>query len=135
MRYSSKTLPPNILEKMPKADRPKGVAGMTTPEIDAKNALKLERQIQSEIAQWLNLHEIYFIQAPFGKKSCLPTGHPDFTIFKSNMTFAIEVKRPGLWPDDDQKKAILRLLDEGVYTGTAHSLQEVIELLKKRGAI
>jgi len=74
-------IPPHILEKMDPKDRPPGVAGMTPLEVHAKNVAKAEKALQDEVRRYLNLLRVPFINPPMNKKSTLPVGWPDFTVF------------------------------------------------------
>lgn len=80
MRISG-TIPNSILEKMDPKDRPPGIAGKLASEIHAGAVAKAEKDLQKMIANDLRRRGIYFINPPMHRRSTLPTGHPDFTVF------------------------------------------------------
>jgi hypothetical protein len=74
-------IPPHILEKMDPKDRPPGVAGMTPGEVHAKQVAQAEKALQDDVRRYLNLLRLPFINPPMNKKSTLPLGWLDFTVF------------------------------------------------------
>ncbi len=71
-----------------------GKAAQTTAEAVAKADDKAERELQSDIANYLALHEIEFIRPPMNKRSALPSGWPDFTLAYQGVPLALEAKTP-----------------------------------------
>jgi hypothetical protein len=88
-------LPDNILKCLSAEDRARlGKVGMTAEETLEAGKEKAEKQIQSEIAQYLRLHEIEFIWPDSRKKSHLPEGWPDFTFCYRGVACGVEAKTP-----------------------------------------
>lgn len=69
------------LSMMDAKDRPPGIAGKLASEIHASNIAKAEKDLQDEIRRYLNFHQIPFICPPMNKKSSLPIGWSDFSVF------------------------------------------------------
>ncbi len=90
-------LPNSFLRRMaPEARKSMGKAGMTSVEANAKYERGKEKELQRDIANLLRQRGLFFLQAPFGRKSGLPDGWPDFSVFckKGNYEF-FEAKAEG----------------------------------------
>ena len=53
-----------------------------------------EAKMHDKFIQWLNVMEIKFIHVPWGKRSQLPEGWPDFTLFRNGRCVFVEFKGP-----------------------------------------
>ena len=128
MTISSTAIPAHILRLMPEAERRRfGKAGLTVPEIEAQNGDKLEKEIQEQIAQYLQLHEVRFNRSRMERKTTCLQGWPDFTFCVKGRACFFEVKRPGQKPDPEQSKVLSDLIAAGTFVRIVHSLQEAIE--------
>lgn len=128
-------LPSHILEKMDPSQRAKlGKAGITAAEAQAKFVARSERDIQSQICNWLNLQGIAFYRAAMNKKTTGRVGWPDFTFAVSGFACALEVKfGPGkLRPE--QESTITAMGKNGWRVAVVRSLEEAIEFIKEVGA-
>jgi hypothetical protein len=124
-------LPETFLRRMSPEDRkPLGPAGRTMAECDEANAVKYERELQKDIANYLRQKNVTFIQSRMDKRTRNTKGCPDFLFAISGRAIAIEAKRPGgtLRPDQDRMR--LGLLRDGWRHLTVFTLQEVVELFK-----
>jgi hypothetical protein len=74
-------LPDSFLRRMEKKDKPPGNAGLTSAEAQEKWARGQEKQLQNQCASLCRQRGLFFLQAPFGRKSGLPAGWPDFCIW------------------------------------------------------
>lgn len=112
-----------------------GKAGATIEEATAKEDLRLERELQSQISQFLSLRSITFINPPFGKKSQLPVGFPDFSFVWSGMPgqhvrpICIEAKGPVTKVTKEQYAMHERLRSEGWEVYIVRSVAEVKSIL------
>src|SRR3990167_7587217 len=96
-------LPDSFLRRIDPKDRvPMGKAGMTADECSDKAQAVAEKQMHNELIGWLNLNQIKFIHAPMNKKSPLPPGWPDFSIFTRGGVRLIEFKTPSGKTSSDQ---------------------------------
>ncbi len=124
-------LPDNILRCMSPEDRkPLGKAGKTAAECAEKQEYEQEKELQSQIAQFLRLKGIPCIIPPFGKKSQLPEGWPDVSLAYMGVPLAIEAKSATgkLRPEQEEMHALLRA--QGWIVHTVRSLEQVRSILK-----
>jgi hypothetical protein len=87
-------------------DRPKGVAGMTANECQEKIDAKNERELQCQIAAYLNQRDILFLSPTFGKRTRIKSGWPDFTFSWFGQMCCIEAKAGGGALSEEQAKVI-----------------------------
>ncbi len=124
-------LPNHILEKMSPEDRAKlGKAGMTIAEAIQKAINKSEGDLQKQISNWLDLHDIAFYRAAMHKKTTGRVGWPDFTFAINGRACAIEAKFDHGDTSDEQKKTIAAMRTNGWCVAVVRSLSEVIEFMK-----
>lgn len=89
----------------PEDRAPLGKNGLTNPEIEAKNNVTSEANLQREICQYLNLKYIYYINPPYGKPvRFMPEGSPDFQFVFCGLGIALECKVGKNQQSDAQKK-------------------------------
>jgi len=138
----STTLPENILRRMDTTQRKSlGKSGRTSEEIDAKKGLELEKEIHRQIDQWLRSKDIIFQHERMDGKTRGTVGWPDFTFcwirpgnwesFEKVFAIGCEVKRPGCSPTREQVEIHERMRRNGWTVLVVHSLQELIQELKK----
>ena len=63
-----------------------------------------EKVIQTQILQYLRLHDIFVIHQPMNKRSQLPPGTPDFIMAIGGRAVAIEVKTESGHLSEDQER-------------------------------
>lgn len=71
-----------------------GKAGMTSDEALTKAIARSERDLQGQIANWLNLKGIWFSQSRMDKKTTTRVGTPDFLLCFTEMVGTVEFRRP-----------------------------------------
>lgn len=104
MKLNSQSLPNHIIKLMPKQDRPKGVAGMTTEEVNLKNELKSEKSIHDDIIAYLRRNILPYDHSRMDRASTNKVGQPDFSIYIHNRVLFLEIKRQGGKLSEDQIK-------------------------------
>jgi predicted Ser/Thr protein kinase len=117
---------------MDPADRKRlGKAGVTRAEAIEKAALRSERDLQNQIANYLRLHGIWFDQDAMHKRRTGTTGTPDFLFAINGRACAIEAK----FGDGDLKPAqvaaIAAMKKDRWRVVVVKSLPEVISFLKE----
>lgn len=123
---------------MSKKDREHmGKAGVTNAEAVATFDSKLEKKIQNEIANWLNLKEIFFVRSQMHKRTTVIRGLPDFVVVLPALLpltlprcLMFEVKTETGKCSDEQLKVHQRF--EKQTGGTVYvirSLQEAIDIV------
>jgi hypothetical protein len=108
-------IPENLLRLMsPKDRRQYGRGGWTAEDVHARVDLRLERKLHAEFSGFLRRHEFHLvIHADPRRKSQLPAGWPDFTIFHEGKTLLLEFKTSQNTLSEIQKEVIASLLKEG----------------------
>lgn len=82
MPIQSTNLSANVLEKMQLKDRKSlGRAGMTQEDCKKAALGKMEKELHAEVMQFINLRGGRFLRARMDRKSRLPIGWPDLTVF------------------------------------------------------
>jgi len=124
-------LPNNVLEKMSISDRKEyslhiGIsnAGKTRSEIERELAFKAERDLQSEIRQYLELREIVFINPAMFRKSQLPAGWPDFSFAFCEIPILWETKSLQGKLRDSQASIVAKLVRNGWRFRLIRSVEE-----------
>jgi hypothetical protein len=127
----SANLPPNILRRMAKKDRPKGNAGLLPEEAEAKQDDREERAIQIDIETDLLRRGIISSRPRMDRKSTIRKGWPDLTLAYCGRFVGLEVKTATgkLSPDQRDCLAALRKKPSRAIAVVVRSLAEVIELL------
>jgi hypothetical protein len=114
MRYSSKAIPQHVLKLMPKEQRnPLGKAGLTTEEVDAKTAVKLEKQLHEQCLALLMIRGVFCVHSRMDRKATTPVGTPDLCFAVDGIPCAVDLKRPGEHPTPDQVKVMQQMMDNG----------------------
>jgi hypothetical protein len=124
-------IPEHIRRLMSPADRqPMGKAAMTMPEITAKAAAKLERQLHDQIADYLRMKGIRIaIHSRMDKRPTNQVGTPDFLFAYHRRPVAVEVKRPGCKPTEDQARIMRQMAEDGWMVRVVHGVEDVKSLL------
>jgi hypothetical protein len=112
-------------------DRPKGKAGMTMQEIYARAAVRSEREIQEQIANYLRQQNIPFYRARMDKNTTGTIGWPDFTFPYRGRFYGVEVKFGGNHESPEQAKCLGMIQDSGGVGVVVRTLHEVVTLLSK----
>ncbi len=130
-------LPENILRCMSAEDRAthaKAVghpnAGKTSEELREAAIKKDERTAQKEIANYLRLRGLQFINPPMNKKSTLPEGWPDFTLAFRGHPMAFEVKVWGQKPRPEQIERHEKMREDGWVVHVVNSVADVVAIFQ-----
>lgn len=126
------TLPENILRLMTPADRRKYGAGfLTADEAIEKAKAGEEHRLQQEVRQYLNLHDIQFINPSMRKKSALPPGWPDFSFMYKAVGIVVECKTEAGRLTQEQKDMRIKLIKDGWTYVLAQSLADVQRVFRE----
>ncbi len=107
-------IPDKMLAMMKPEDRKAlGKAGLTFAEAQEKRAKRLEGEVQENIAALLRQRNIRFLRMRMDKPTTGTVGWPDFTFAFKGTPCAIEVKRPGELPTDEQRAVLADLMRDG----------------------
>lgn len=107
------------------------------PAVASKAELKAERDIQSDVTNYLTLHEIVFDQAPWGKKSRKRIGWPDLTFSyrpagqRYGIPVAMEVKTATGKLSPDQRALHPKLALNGWRVVVVRSVADVQALFRE----
>ncbi len=124
-------LPDHVLRKLNKADRPKGVAGMTKKEIEVLNDERTEKDIHDNIEAYLRRNAIPYDHSRMDKRTTNKRGHPDFSIYLCNHVLFIEVKKPDGKLSEVQKERIDELQKAGCMVWLCFSYEEAKRIITK----
>lgn len=106
-----------------------GKVGVTRAEADAKAVAKAERQLQSQLAQYLGLRNIYYTWHRTDKRSTAAPGTPDFIICYHGHYVALEVKVGGGKLTPEQEEALSKIRKCGGVAHVVRSLHDVRVIL------
>ena len=115
---------------MSKKDRaPLGKAGLTTEEIQLKNDLELERDLQKDVHNLLRQRDVLVITNRFGKRSTATKGVPDFNFSWNCRPYAFECKVGNRKPSQRQLETHMHMRRNGWLVFVVRSLKEAQEFL------
>jgi hypothetical protein len=125
-------IPENFLKLISPANRKAlGKAGQTAEEAMAAYSARSEKELQKQICNLLRLRGIIFLNPAMSKKSPLPIGWPDFTIFlDGGKVLFLECKFEGGKLTDEQFIYATRLANRGYAHHVVRTLREVQDLLQ-----
>jgi hypothetical protein len=125
-------IPEHVLRLMPgSARKPLGKAGLTMPELSQKAAVKREKELQQTCASMLRLRDIWFSASRMDKKATNTKGTPDFLMCMRGKFIAIEFKRPGEKPSEEQIKAIEAIERNGGIVRIVTSERDFVEFMQE----
>jgi len=132
-------LPEKILRCMSAEDRAEHAkavghpnAGKTSAELREAAIRKDEKSAQKDIANYLRLRGIEFINPPMNRKSILPEGWPDFTFVFDGMPMALEVKVWGAKPRPEQVTRHEKMRGNGWQVYVVNSVADVVAILQNQ---
>jgi len=135
MKLAPDNIPQHIVDKMTSEER-KSRGLFSSAErlaLSRKSShqadTRAERELQQDIAQYLRLRGIPFINPPMHKRSMLPDGWPDFTLAYRSVPIVIEVKNEAGVVSDEQSRMMDLLKAGGWVVRVVRSLPEVKELM------
>lgn len=127
----STVLPDHLLRlTSPEVRASLGKAGRTAAEAEQAFSDGEEDKLQSAIRQYLNLHEIAFINPSMRRRSALPPGWPDFTFCYRGRACAVEAKAGSNKLDPDQQKMREVMVRNGWRWLLARSVADVQALFR-----
>lgn len=127
-------LPEHFLSKLPPEERKRlGRAGMTSEEAQVRYIARTERELQRDVANYLNLHQIPFFNPRMDRKSTVQVGMPDFVIClpPSGKFVGVECKcaATGGKLSSEQEASMARILAAGGTYLIIYSLEQLIQAL------
>jgi hypothetical protein len=122
-------IPNHILEKMPRADRPAGKAGMTAAECQEKIELKSEKELQRQCANYLRQRDIWFAQSRMDRKTSNKVGTPDFLFAHNHVPIAVECKHGAEKLSDEQEAAFAKMTLNGWKCFTVRSTIQLMDVV------
>ncbi len=125
-------IPDNILRRMAPEDRKVyGKAGMTLEELEVKNSLQSEEELQEATASLLRLRNIRCFRSRMDKRPTGPTGWPDFIFAVRGRACAFECKRFGESPEPHQSEVMAALTNDGWFVRVVRSELQVVKALNE----
>jgi hypothetical protein len=125
-------IPEHIRRLMPASERQAmGKAAWTMPELTARQAVRLERELQDQIAGYLRLKEVTFGLSRMDRKTTYTVGWPDFSFVLNGRACFLEAKLPGKEPTDEQWEIIGALTAAGAFVRVVYSLAEAVEAFRE----
>jgi hypothetical protein len=122
----------SFLKAMPESERKKlGKAGLTKEEAAAKYSGGTERQLQEDIAAWLDLEKIYYESDRMDRKTSGKKGRADFRICAGGRWLSLEAKTGDAKLTDEQETQSERLIRSGGAFAVVRSLAEAIAEVRK----
>ena len=125
---------PRLRAMLPASDPLAAAASVAKPSLPTTPCIaetKEERAIHTLICQELNRREIPYIHASMSKRSTLPVGWPDFTIFMKTAAWFAEIKTETGKLSKEQVECIGQLKDRGFHVCTPRSFQEFLTELNR----
>lgn len=129
---NSACLPEHVRRLMPQeAKRDLGRAAETMPEIQARQAVKLEKELHAQFEQWLRMKGIPFGTSRMDRKSSFSVGWPDYTLCINGRAVFCELKCGANDLDPDQIAVRNALVAAGAVYRVCRSLLECIETVRE----
>lgn len=105
---------PGFLSALPESERKRlGRAGITQEEAEATFRRGQEKHLQKLVAQWLDLHEIYYDCDRMDQKTSGRKGRADFRICYRGYWISIECKASGESLTKEQAQEAVRVRKSG----------------------
>lgn len=122
-------IPERIRRMMPAADR-QACAAPTVAETAAKQAPRLERDIQKQLVSFLRVNDVMVNVSRTDRRKTDVVGWPDLTFAWHGIPCAVEVKLPGEKPTAEQERVMAAMANNGWRVAVVRSLAELVEFLK-----
>jgi hypothetical protein len=125
-------LPESFLKCLSKKDRESlGKAGLTAAEAANKGQTRLERELQSEIVQYLHLHGITVLWFRTDKRTRATIGWVDLTFCKDGVPWGIEAKTDAGRVRAEQYETMRKMTVDGWQCAIVRSFKEFHNLVFK----
>lgn len=122
------SIPDHVIKMMSKSDR-KELKLITSDEAQAAYVAKSEKDLQTQISQFLRVNGIWFYNARMDKKTTARKGCPDYLLAWGYQPVAIEVKFGKGKLSEDQVKTHNEMLKNGWRVHTVNSLEQLKQIL------
>jgi hypothetical protein len=117
---------------MSDADRQQfGKAGMTGAEGQARFANGEEGKLHKVVKSYLDIYRIYYETEPFGRRTAVKAGRPDFRLCYRGKFVGIELKTVAGVVSREQTETLDAIRAGGGIAAVCYSLQDVIDLLRR----
>ena len=117
---------------MSDADRQQfGKAGMTGAEGQARFANGEEGKLHKIVKSYLDIYRIYYECEPFGRRTAVKAGRPDFRLCYRGRFVGIELKTIAGIVSKEQVDTMDAIRAGGGIAAVCYSLQDVISVLRK----
>lgn len=124
-------IPEHIRVRMSPQDR-QVLDAWTMPEIEERQAVRLERELHDQIAGYLRLKGVRVaVHSRMDKRTTTRKGIPDFLFCWERRPVALEAKLPGCDPTEEQIRVMSEMEADGWFVRVVHSIEEVIHQLKE----
>jgi hypothetical protein len=108
-----------------------GKAGMTGAEGQARFANGEENKLHKIIKSYLDIYRIYYECEPFGRRTAVKAGRPDFRLCYKGRFIGIELKTVAGVVSKEQVDTMDQIRAGGGIAAVCYSLQDVISVLRK----
>jgi len=109
-----------------------GKSGMLPSEAAQKQNYREENRMHEQYSGWLRRNGLLYLHASPNKRSTLPVGWPDFTVFGAGAkTLFVEFKTKRGKLSDDQKAVMADLTRFGHVAGVLGCYETAVEFTKQ----
>ena len=117
---------------MSEADRKQfGRAAMTGAEAQVRFANGEEGKLHKVVRSYLDIYRIYYECEPFGRRTAVKAGRPDFRLCYKGRFVGIELKTVAGVVSKEQTETLDAIRAGGGIAAVCYSLQDVIDLLRR----
>lgn len=117
---------------MSDADRKQfGKQGMTGAEGQARFANGEENKLHKVVKSYLDIYRIYYECEPFGRRTAVKAGRPDFRLCYKGRFIGIELKTIAGVVSREQVDTMDQIRAGGGIAAVCYSLQDVIDVLRR----
>jgi hypothetical protein len=114
------------------ADRKQfGKAAMTGAQAQARFANGEENKLHKLVKSYLDIYRIYYECEPFGRRTAVKAGRPDFRLCYRGKFVGIELKTVAGVVSREQTETLDAIRAGGGMAAVCYSLQDVIDLLRR----
>jgi hypothetical protein len=107
-----------------------GREGMTGDEAQARFANGEENKLHRIVRSYLDIYRIYYECEPFGRRTAVKAGRPDFRLCYRGRFIGIELKTVAGVVSREQTETLDAIRAGGGMAAVCYSLQDVIDLLR-----
>jgi hypothetical protein len=135
MRYLPNQIPNHVRRLMPREERAKDHALLTSEEVQSNIDARSERELQALIENWFRIQDppIPAFRQRMDKKSNMPIGTPDFLVCYRGVFYALEVKVGSNHPTPEQTRCLQSIEAQGGIAAVVRSLNDLHTIFRKQG--